>query len=142
MKERGMLLQVLLLMALVLSLVAPASMVGASGAVPQPDDRPASYLATDSPGVTLALAPSMPNENITPMVAAGAFYTVGLEADGTVVAVGWNYHGQCDVSGWTDVAQVAAGGFHTVRLESDGTVVAVGDNYAEQCDVGGWMLIV
>ena len=49
MKERGMLLQVLLLMALVLSLVAPASMVGASGAVPQPDDRPAFEMCLNNP---------------------------------------------------------------------------------------------
>jgi hypothetical protein len=25
---------------------------------------------------------------------------VGLKSDGTVVAVGHNYYGQCDVSGW------------------------------------------
>ncbi|MCK4354112.1 MAG: hypothetical protein KAW83_02550 [Dehalococcoidia bacterium] len=37
----------------------------------------------------------------TPMVAAGASRTVGLKSDGTVVAVGWNAAGQCDVGGWT-----------------------------------------
>ncbi len=35
------------------------------------------------------------------MVAAGAGHTMGLKADGTVVAVGWKDDGQCDVSGWT-----------------------------------------
>ena len=33
-------------------------------------------------------------------VAAGDYHTVGLKADGIVVAVGDNYYGQCDVDGW------------------------------------------
>ena len=69
-------------------------------------------------------------------------YTVGLKADGTVVAVGDNSYGQCDVSSWTDIVQVAAGGGHTVGLKSDGTVVAVGDNYHGQCNVSSWTDIV
>ena len=77
-------------------------------------------------------------------VAAGYGHTVGLKADGTVVAVGNNYYGQCDVGGWTDIVQVAAGRGHTVGLKSDGTVVAVGGDayYYGQCDVGGWTDIV
>jgi alpha-tubulin suppressor-like RCC1 family protein len=35
-----------------------------------------------------------------PLVAAGEFHTVGLKADGTVVAVGDNSFGQCNVGGW------------------------------------------
>ena len=67
---------------------------------------------------------------------------MGLKTDGTVVAVGDNWDGQCDVGGWTDITQVAAGGFHTVGLKTDGTVVAVGDNWCGQCDVGGWTGII
>jgi len=63
---------------------------------------------------------------------------VGLKSDGTVVAVGDNAYGQCDVGGWTDIVRVAAGLYHTVGVESDGTLVAVGDNTYGQCDVGGW----
>jgi len=74
----------------------------------------------------------------TPMVAAGEDHTVGLKSDGTVVAVGDNSRGQCDVGGWTDIVQVAAGGYHTVGLKTDGTLVAVGSNYSGKCDVGGW----
>jgi len=33
-------------------------------------------------------------------VAAGCAHTVGLRADGTVVAVGDNSHGQCNVADW------------------------------------------
>ena len=71
-------------------------------------------------------------------VAAGGFHTVGLKADGTVVAAGRNNHGQCGVSGWTDIVAVAAGGGHTVGLKADGTVAAVGYNGYGQCDVSGW----
>jgi len=77
-----------------------------------------------------------------PMVAAGPFHTVGLRANGTVVAVGMDYYGQCDVGGWTGIIQLAAGGLHTVGLRANGTVVAVGYNYYGQCDVGGWMDII
>ena len=54
---------------------------------------------------------------------------------GTVVAVGWNAHDQCNVSEWHDIVFVAAGCAHTVGLKSDGQVVAVGDNGYGQCDV-------
>jgi hypothetical protein len=70
------------------------------------------------------------------MLAAGGFHTVGFKSDGTVVAVGSNARGQCDVGGWTDIIQVSAGGGHTIGLKSDGTVVAVGWNKYGQCDVG------
>ena len=73
-----------------------------------------------------------------PEVTAGRYHTVGLKADGTVVAVGDNYYGQCNVGGWTDITQVAPGYWHTAGLKSDGTVVAVGNNAYGKCDVGGW----
>jgi len=79
---------------------------------------------------------------ITPMVAAGGAHTAGLKSDGTVVAVGDNSDGQCDVDDWTNIIQVAAGNDYTVGLKSDGTVVAVGGNTDEQCDVGNWTDII
>ena len=36
-------------------------------------------------------------------ISAGSAHTVGLKADGTVVAVGSNGDGQCEVSGWTGI---------------------------------------
>jgi hypothetical protein len=63
---------------------------------------------------------------------------VGLKNDNTVVAVGHNSDGQCEVSGWTDIDKVAAGILHTVGLKDNDTVVAVGDNEQGQCNVGGW----
>jgi hypothetical protein len=75
-------------------------------------------------------------------VTAGAAHTVGVKSNGTVVAVGWNETGLCDVGGWTGIVQVAAGGYHTVGLNTDGTVVAVGLNESGQCDVGNWTDII
>ena len=75
-------------------------------------------------------------------ISAGDAHTVGLKPDGTVVAVGWNNYGQCDVSEWTDIVAISAGYSHTVRLKSDGTVVAVGDNEDGQCVVSEWTDIV
>jgi alpha-tubulin suppressor-like RCC1 family protein len=77
-----------------------------------------------------------------PMVAGGAWNTLGLRSDGTVVAVGYNSYGQCNVGDWTDIIQVDGGGEHTVGLRSDGTVVALGDNGYGQCDVGNWTDII
>jgi alpha-tubulin suppressor-like RCC1 family protein len=41
-------------------------------------------------------------------LAAGRRHTIGLQSDGTAVAVGDNNYGQCAVSGWRDM--VAVGG--------------------------------
>lgn len=69
-------------------------------------------------------------------------HTVALKSDGTVVATGYNYGGQCDVGHWRDIVAVSAGFVHTVGLQSDGTVVAVGKNGFGQCDVGEWTDII
>jgi alpha-tubulin suppressor-like RCC1 family protein/DNA-directed RNA polymerase subunit RPC12/RpoP len=76
--------------------------------------------------------------------------TVGLKADGTVIAIGNNEYGQCNVLGWNDVVAISAGYYHTVGLKSDGNVVAVGGiSYATiwdvskgQCSVSHWHDIV
>ena len=75
-------------------------------------------------------------------VSAGDFHTVGVKTNGTVIAVGDNYWGQNNVSGWTDIIFVSANNTHTVGLKSNGTVVAVGSNSDGQCDVSGWKDIV
>ena len=75
-------------------------------------------------------------------ISAGNNHTVGLKADGTVVAVGNNRDGRCDVSDWTDIIAVSADEAHTVGLKADGTVVAVGYNKFGQCDVSDWKDIV
>ena len=71
----------------------------------------------------------------------GYNHTVGLKADGTVVATGNNEFGQCNVGNWTDIVAISAGYNHTVGLKADGTVVAteyLGDYNSGQCDVEVW----
>jgi hypothetical protein len=78
----------------------------------------------------------------TPMVAGGALHTVGLKADGTVVAAGYNEYAECVVAGWTDIVQVLAGTYCTLGLRADGSVITIGWSNYGQCDVGGWRDIV
>src|SRR5207249_8239531 len=50
-----------------------------------------------------------------------------LQVTGTVVAWGWNNHGQTNVpAGLGSVIAIAAGGYHSVALKTDRTVVAGG----------------
>ena len=67
---------------------------------------------------------------------------VGLKSDGTVVAVGDNFFGECSVGSWKGIVAVSAGYRHTVGLRSDGTVVATGSNQAGACDTAHWCDIV
>ena len=110
------------------------------------DDEAALRTLLDGAAATgdRALAARAEEKHSVPIVAvaAGWAHTVGLRANGTVVAVGYNEYGQCDVSDWTDIVAVAAGSHHTVGLKADGTVIAVGENEDGQCDVSGWRDIV
>ena len=76
------------------------------------------------------------------LIAAGYEHTVGLKADGSVLAVGSNDDNQLDVSTWTNIVAVAAGGWNTVGLKEDGTVLAVGRDNNSQLNVSGWTDIV
>jgi len=118
MENRKMLLPALLSMALVFSLILPASIMCA------PFYRPSECDIGDWTDIT--------------QIAAGTWHTVGLKFDGTVVAAGDNHFGECDVGGWTNIIQVAAGGYHTVGVKTDGTVVAAGRNNGGCCEVGNW----
>lgn len=75
-------------------------------------------------------------------ISARNSHTVGLKTDGTVVAVGGNEYGQCDVNSWTDIVAISAGDKYTVGLKADGTVEAVGRNDDGQCEVSDWTNIV
>ena len=75
-------------------------------------------------------------------VSACGLLTVGLKASGTVIAVGRNDNGQCNVSGWKNIIAVSAGPDYTVGLKADGTVIAAGNNDHGQCNVSDWTDIV
>ena len=73
------------------------------------------------------------------LISVGWNHIVGMKSDGTVLAVGDNEYGQCNVSDWCDVVSVCcARANYTVGLKSDGTVLAVGDNEYGQCNVSNW----
>ena len=61
------------------------------------------------------------------LIASGYDHTAGLKADGTVVAVGIDKSGRCNVTDWCDIVAIAAGS-DTMGLRSNGTVVATGDD--------------
>ncbi len=82
------------------------------------------------------------NVAIRETISAYYGHTVGLKNDGSVVAVGNNADGQCNVDDWKDIEAISLGINHTVGLKSNGSVVAVGDNDYGQCNVDDWESIV
>ena len=90
---------------------------------------------------TKRLAPFMEilkNKNCPVSIACGNNHTVGLKADGTIVAVGENSYSQCDVKAWKNIVSVACGEWYTVGLEDDGTVVSKGNNVYGECRLTHW----
>ncbi len=63
---------------------------------------------------------------IRPIVAVSKYHTVGVKKDGTVLAVGDNKYGPCNVETWRDIVSVAACDDLTIGLKKDGTVISVG----------------
>ena len=60
-------------------------------------------------------------------IAGGLVHSLALRSDGTVVAWGENFSGQCMVpAGLSGVVAIAAGGSHSLALKSDGTVAEWG----------------
>jgi len=69
-------------------------------------------------------------------IAAGAWHSLGLCANGSVVAWGDDDAGQCDVpAGLTNALAIAAGGYHSLAVQADGNVAAWGANDSGQIDV-------
>jgi len=75
-------------------------------------------------------------------ISAGCMNTVGLKADGTVVAVGSNSSGQCNTSDWREFVAVSAGGFHTVGLKANGMVIVVGGKSDGLRNTSSWREII
>ena len=71
-------------------------------------------------------------------VSAGEAHSVAIRENGTVVAVGYNEYGQCDVRSWQEMVMVSTGVRHTVGMTAHGTALAAGDNFCGQCDVESW----
>lgn len=62
-------------------------------------------------------------------IGAGAYHSLAVKSDGTVVAWGWDNGGQSTVpAGLAGVSKVAGGYSFSIALKTDGTLVAWGDN--------------
>ena len=79
-------------------------------------------------------------------ISASKSHVLGLQKDGRVIAIGYNYFGACDVDGWRDVTAIAGDDKHSLGLKADGTVTAtkVKNRQAmpNPSDVGEWRDIV
>ncbi len=65
-------------------------------------------------------------------------HLLGLQSDGSVLAYGGNWKGQCDVSDWTDIIQISAGMSFSAGLRSDGTMVIAGSLSDDSGCVNQW----
>jgi alpha-tubulin suppressor-like RCC1 family protein len=139
MKNKRMLLSVVLSSALVFSLILTGSMLNMAPVMAQ--GQATTVVAADTTVFSEFYHPAecdVGGWTDIIQVAAAWQHTAGLKSDGTVVAVGENRWGECDVGSWTDIIQIAAGGDHTVGVRSDGTVVAAGRNDGGCCEVDNW----
>ena len=81
-------------------------------------------------------------QGLTSIGVSGSGYVVALKTDGTVLAVGKDEMGTCDVQEWKDIVSISAGAGFTVGLKIDGTVVATGYNDNGRLEVDDWQEIV
>ena len=108
-------------------------------AAPELRGRLESWLAA---AMRLATTLSLFRPLLQSLLDVAKFHTVGLRSNGTVVAVGNNDDGRCNVSDWRDMIAICAGSNHTVGLRLNGTVIATGDNSEGQCNVSDWWDVI
>ena len=143
-----------------IAIAAAAVVVLTAAYITVPKAMNTATVPTEQYDTDVTISPAAPNSELTPdeeldlTVETAALHrdttinaydecaVVGVKPDGTVVAMGTNQYGECEVSGWTDIVMASSGFCFTIGLKSDGTVVAAGSNAFGQCDVTDWEDIV
>lgn len=105
----------------------------------EPSGPSPSTTASD-PGGGDRRSPALRVAQCRDLVAVAAWWrrSVGLLADGRVVAAGRVVELACEVFSWREVVAVAAGDWNTVGVRADGTALATGVGRFGQCDVRRW----
>ncbi|MBF0452769.1 MAG: tandem-95 repeat protein, partial [Candidatus Magnetomorum sp.] len=77
-------------------------------------------------------------------VAAGEFFSVGLDNNGNVFCAGLINFESCDVSAFDtpNIIYISAGPSQVVGVADDGTAIGVGNNESGQLNLSGWTNIV
>lgn len=71
------------------------------------------------------------------------YITVGLRANGTVIATGSLLEeDQAEIDSWTDIVAIEAGTFHVLGLKADGTVEFAGDETRAYSRVSDWTNVI
>ena len=71
-------------------------------------------------------------------ISLGRNHAAVIQEDGTVVAIGKNDKGQCNVSGWTDMVQIICEDDTTYGLSKSGYVYVTGDSFRGQTKARNW----
>ncbi len=103
---------------------------------PDPNDLNAIAVAVFRPGYPIIAwgrddygqVTDAPDGNDFVAIAAGKRHCLALKSDGSLVAWGYNNHGECNVPDGTDFTAIAAGTYHSLALQSDGSIVVWGDD--------------
>ncbi len=78
-------------------------------------------------------------------IQAGQNFVLGLKSDGTVMAVGDNTYGQCNVSGWANIISISVeSGYQrgtSFGVNSDGNIVFSGNLSTGATSMPGWTLV-
>lgn len=77
----------------------------------------------------------MKSKSILVLAIAILFVVTPSASAYSIVAWGYNDHGECNVPTGNDFVDIAAGNYHNVALKSDGSLAAWGDNSAGQLNV-------
>lgn len=133
--------------AILLTLIMAITFISCQEVQSQPENTPdvpvSAEVNLNTPSVTPIMEPTPELRNITPMIAAGSNFTVGLSSNGNVLVAGYcESLNESPSSTFADVIAVNAGRFNTVFLTTKGTVITFGENRQGQCNVSDWKDIV